>query len=89
MIVFYFQYKAELVRSFTEQVLPHFQSTDPPLCPVIDSMFNMEDAEMAHQRMEANKNIGKIILKIGNTWSYTIISLDVSADNLAGKCANI
>ncbi|XP_043119458.1 quinone oxidoreductase PIG3 [Puntigrus tetrazona] len=60
------QYKAELVRSFTEQVLPHFRSTDPPLWPVIDSMFNMEDAEMAHQRMEANKNIGKIIIKIGN-----------------------
>lgn len=67
MIVFYFQYKAELVRSFTEQVLPHFQSTDPPLWPVIDSMFNMEDVEMAHQRMEANKNIGKIIIKIVNT----------------------
>uniref|UniRef100_A0A673LA28 Tumor protein p53 inducible protein 3 n=1 Tax=Sinocyclocheilus rhinocerous TaxID=307959 RepID=A0A673LA28_9TELE len=43
------QYKAELVQSFTEQVLPHFQSTDPPLQPVIDSMFNMEDVEMAHQ----------------------------------------
>ncbi|XP_051724338.1 quinone oxidoreductase PIG3 isoform X1 [Ctenopharyngodon idella] len=61
------QYKAELVRSFTEQVLPHFQSTDPPLRPVIDSMFNMEDVEMAHQHMEANKNIGKIIIKIGTS----------------------
>lgn len=61
------QYKAELVRSFTEQVLPHFQSTDPRLQPVIDSTFNMEDVEMAHQRMEANQNIGKIILKIGNS----------------------
>lgn len=61
------QYKAELVRSFTEQVLPHFQSADPPLQPVIDSTFNMEDVEMAHQRMEANQNIGKIILKIGNS----------------------
>uniref|UniRef100_A0A8C2KLX0 Alcohol dehydrogenase-like N-terminal domain-containing protein n=1 Tax=Cyprinus carpio TaxID=7962 RepID=A0A8C2KLX0_CYPCA len=61
------QYKVELVRSFTEQVLPHFKSTDPLLWPVIDSMFNMEDVEMAHQRMQANKNIGKIIIKIGNS----------------------
>uniref|UniRef100_A0A8C1RYF0 Tumor protein p53 inducible protein 3 n=1 Tax=Cyprinus carpio TaxID=7962 RepID=A0A8C1RYF0_CYPCA len=61
------QYKVELVRSFTEQVLSHFKSTDPPLWPVIDSMFNMEDVEMAHQRMQANKNIGKIIIKIINS----------------------
>ncbi|XP_042598990.1 quinone oxidoreductase PIG3-like [Cyprinus carpio] len=61
------QYKVELVRSFTEQVLSHFKSTDPLLWPVIDSMFNMEDVEMAHQRMQANKNIGKIIIKIGNS----------------------
>ncbi|RXN29327.1 quinone oxidoreductase PIG3 [Labeo rohita] len=61
------QYKAELVRSFTEQVLPHFQSTDSPLRPVIDSMFSLEDVEMAHEHMEANKNIGKIILKMGNS----------------------
>lgn len=59
------QYKAELVQSFTQQVLPHFKSTDSPLRPVIDSMFSMEDAEEAHQHMEANKNIGKIIIKIG------------------------
>ncbi|XP_073726006.1 quinone oxidoreductase PIG3 isoform X1 [Misgurnus anguillicaudatus] len=61
------QYKAELVRSFTEEILPHFQLTDPPLLPVIDSTFNMDDIENAHQRMEANKNIGKIIIKIGKS----------------------
>ncbi|XP_052010141.1 quinone oxidoreductase PIG3 [Xyrauchen texanus] len=61
------QYKAELVRSFTEQVLPLFKSTDSPLCPVIDSTFNMEDIEKAHRHMEENQNIGKIIIKIGSS----------------------
>lgn len=45
-------------------ILPHFQLTDPPLWPVIDSTFNMEDIENAHQRMEDNKNIGKIIIMV-------------------------
>lgn len=61
------QYKAELVRSFTQEILPHFQLTDPPLWPVIDSTFNMDDIENAHRRMEANQNIGKIIIKIGKS----------------------
>ncbi|XP_072546459.1 quinone oxidoreductase PIG3 isoform X2 [Salminus brasiliensis] len=60
------QYKAELVRSFTEQALPHFQSADQSMSlrPVIDSVFNMHDVAEAHRHMEANKNIGKIILEI-------------------------
>ncbi|XP_036449384.1 quinone oxidoreductase PIG3 [Colossoma macropomum] len=60
------QYKAELIRSFTEQALPHFQSGDQPMSlrPVIDSVFNLDDIAEAHRHMEANKNIGKIIIKI-------------------------
>ncbi|XP_060790493.1 quinone oxidoreductase PIG3 isoform X1 [Neoarius graeffei] len=63
------QYKAELVRSFTEQVLPHFQSTDllTSLRPIIDTVFNMEDITEAHRHMEANKNTGKIIIKVSET----------------------
>ncbi|KAB5562188.1 hypothetical protein PHYPO_G00015100 [Pangasianodon hypophthalmus] len=60
------QYKAELVRSFTEQALPHFQSKDLPMSlrPIIDTVFNMEDIAEAHRHMDANKNTGKIIIKI-------------------------
>ncbi|XP_062863779.1 quinone oxidoreductase PIG3 [Trichomycterus rosablanca] len=63
------QYKAELVQSFTEQVLPHFQSADKStsLRPVIDRMFHMKDITLAHIHMEANKNIGKIIINISET----------------------
>lgn len=60
------QYKAELVESFIEQALPHFSSKDlsTSLKPIIDTMFNMEDIAEAHRHMEANKNTGKIIIKI-------------------------
>ncbi|KAG9268702.1 quinone oxidoreductase PIG3 [Astyanax mexicanus] len=60
------QYKAELVRSFTEEALTHFQSADQStsLRPIIDSVFTMDDIADAHRHMEANKNIGKIIIKI-------------------------
>ena len=34
--------------------------------PVIDSTYDWTDVQEAHRYIEANKNIGKIILKIGN-----------------------
>ncbi|XP_030644921.1 quinone oxidoreductase PIG3 [Chanos chanos] len=58
------QYKAELVRSFTEQVLPHFLTSGESLRPVIDSVFNLEAIAEAHRHMEANRNIGKIVIKM-------------------------
>ncbi|XP_076834834.1 quinone oxidoreductase PIG3 [Brachyhypopomus gauderio] len=61
------QYKAELVRSFSEQALPHFQSQGLSLRPVIDTIFSMDDISEAHRHMEANKNIGKIVIKISET----------------------
>ncbi|KAK3538348.1 hypothetical protein QTP70_035217 [Hemibagrus guttatus] len=63
------QYKAELVGSFIEQALPHFQPTDlsVSLRPIIDTTFNIEDIAEAHRYMEANKNTGKIIIKISET----------------------
>ncbi|XP_066536377.1 quinone oxidoreductase PIG3 isoform X2 [Hoplias malabaricus] len=62
------QYKAELIKSFTEQALPHFHSADQPMSlrPVIDSIFNMDNIADAHAHMEANRNIGKIIIKISD-----------------------
>jgi NADPH:quinone reductase-like Zn-dependent oxidoreductase len=32
--------------------------------PVIDSVYPIQQADMAHEHMRQNKNIGKIILKI-------------------------
>ena len=35
------------------------------LVPVIDSIFDWTEAAEAHQRMEANANAGKIVLRVG------------------------
>jgi len=56
-------YKADLVEKFRETCLAHFSGPSPALKPVIDSIFKVEDVEAAHTKMEANKNMGKIILK--------------------------
>lgn len=58
------QYKAELVRSFSSRVLPHFSGSPVLLRPVIDREFSLEQVSEAHQLMEANGNMGKIILNI-------------------------
>lgn len=53
-------YKAKLTNAFK------FENSnllkEGKLTPVIDSIFDWQDAENAHQRMQANKNAGKIIL---------------------------
>lgn len=56
------EYKAELTQEFVEQVLPLF--TEGKLKPIVDIVFSLEEAEAAQAYMEANKNTGKIILKI-------------------------
>ncbi|MGH0192037.1 UNVERIFIED_CONTAM: hypothetical protein FKN15_001831 [Acipenser sinensis] len=59
------QYKANLVKSFRDNVLPHFSPDLPtPLQPVIDCVFPMDQIADAHSYMEANKNTGKIIISI-------------------------
>ncbi|CAN9502402.1 unnamed protein product [Ophioblennius macclurei] len=58
------QYKAELVKAFSHRVLPHFLTQPASLRPVIDSTFNMEDVAEAHGHMEANRNMGKIIMNL-------------------------
>lgn len=58
------QYKAELVRSFSSRVLPHFSGSPVLLKPVIDREFSLEQVSEAHQLMEANRNMGKIVLNI-------------------------
>jgi tumor protein p53-inducible protein 3 len=56
------QDKIRLTRAFTEFAGVRFEKG--MLTPVIDKVFNWEQANEAHQYMELNKNKGKIILKI-------------------------
>ncbi|KAG9336231.1 hypothetical protein JZ751_002578 [Albula glossodonta] len=57
------QYKADLVKAFTERALSHFSPDLPPLLsPVIDCVFSVDCIAEAHCHMEANRNIGKIII---------------------------
>ncbi|KAM5164795.1 quinone oxidoreductase PIG3 [Mantella aurantiaca] len=59
------KYKAELVKSFAEQVLPYFKpGGSVQLKPIVDSVFPFDQIADAHRRMEANKNMGKIVLQI-------------------------
>jgi len=54
--------KSRLVRKFTSFALPRF--IDGKLVPVIDSVYDWEQVSGAHERMESNANIGKIVLRI-------------------------
>ncbi|XP_053315797.1 quinone oxidoreductase PIG3 [Spea bombifrons] len=59
------KYKAELVKAFTEKALPYFSPGGPiQLQPIVDSVFPLDKIPDAHQRMEDNKNTGKIVLQI-------------------------
>lgn len=54
--------KSRLVRKFTSFALPRF--TDGKLAPVVDSVFDWNRVAEAHERMESNVNVGKIVLRI-------------------------
>ncbi|CAL8288770.1 quinone oxidoreductase PIG3 [Gadus morhua] len=57
------QYKADLVKAFSERALPFFTDPhQPALKPVIDSVFDLQDIGEAHKHMEANRNKGKIVV---------------------------
>jgi NADPH:quinone reductase-like Zn-dependent oxidoreductase len=43
-------------------MLPLFE--DARLKPIIDTVYHWKNVADAHRRMEANRNIGKIILKV-------------------------
>lgn len=55
-------YKIKLTRDLVDFAMPLFASGE--LQPVIDSVFDWTEVVRAHKYMEANKNKGKIILKI-------------------------
>jgi NADPH:quinone reductase-like Zn-dependent oxidoreductase len=54
--------KAALVATAGAWMLPRF--ANGTLVPVIDRVYARADVAAAHQRMEANQNIGKIILSL-------------------------
>lgn len=54
--------KIAITRHFTRQFLPLFDSGH--LRPIVDRVYEFADAPEAHRRMEANLNLGKIILKV-------------------------
>jgi len=58
------EYKIKLTKEFFTFALPLFQ--ERKLRPVIDKVFPISDVQAAHQYMEENRNIGKIILR--TTW---------------------
>lgn len=55
------EYKIKLSKEFFSFALPLFQ--EQKLRPVIDKIFSITDVQAAHQYMEENKNVGKIILR--------------------------
>ena len=56
-----FERKRELVARFEREVWPRLDSGE--LGPVLDRSYPAAEAAEAHRRMEANENIGKILLK--------------------------
>lgn len=58
------EYKAKLTKDFMEKTHPLF--VNKQLKPIIDRVFPLVDIQQAHQYMEADQNIGKIILQVGS-----------------------
>ena len=56
-------YKSELSQELYQFAWPSFE--DQTFKPIIDSVFDWKEVADAHRLMEANKNQGKIILKVG------------------------
>jgi len=56
--------KIAVVERFRRQWLHRFE--DGSLKPLVDSVFSLADAAQAHARMEANANVGKIVLRVGD-----------------------
>jgi len=54
--------KIKLTQSFIDFSLPRFK--EDRLVPVIDSIYDWEEVNEAHARMEKNLNIGKIVLRV-------------------------
>ncbi len=54
--------KIDLTRRFARQVLPRFE--EGRLHPLVDRTLDLEDAGHAHDLMERNTHVGKIVLRV-------------------------
>ena len=54
--------KVAISQRFAREMLPLFDTG--ALRPVIDSRFALDDIVAAHQHMEANANVGKILVDV-------------------------
>ncbi len=54
--------KIAITRRFEAEVWPKF--TDGRLRPIVDTVFPITEAQAAHEYVQANRNIGKVILEI-------------------------
>jgi putative PIG3 family NAD(P)H quinone oxidoreductase len=55
-------FKAELAAEFWQFAAPKFEQQQ--LTPVIDKVFDWSEVTTAHQYMEQNQNVGKIVLQV-------------------------
>lgn len=56
--------KINVSQSFAKEMMPLFDGEDPVLKPVIDKVYSADQIVQAHQHMEADNNLGKIVM----TW---------------------
>jgi NADPH:quinone reductase-like Zn-dependent oxidoreductase len=54
--------RAETVRGFTADLLPHFAAGR--IRPVVDRVFGFEDLKKAKQHMESDAHVGKIVVRL-------------------------
>lgn len=56
------EYKADLLRQFSQEIMPKFATGE--LVPIIDSIYtNVDHIREAHNKMENDLNIGKIVVQ--------------------------
>lgn len=54
--------KAEIVRAFARDVMPHFVSGR--IAPLVDRVYALDDVAAAHRDMEAGRHFGKLVLAV-------------------------
>ena len=57
--------KVAVSQAFAEALLPDFDAG--VLRPVIDKRFTLDQIVQAHEHMEANANVGKIVIEVGSS----------------------
>jgi putative PIG3 family NAD(P)H quinone oxidoreductase len=56
--------KADIVAGFVEEFWPHLLSGR--MTPVVDRVFPIQEAGAAHAYVKANRNVGKVVLRVGD-----------------------